>query len=208
MTATEQVEASGGQAGWRWTLLLPPNWVTLPVEPAAGRAAVKRLLDRQLAALPRDRVATVRRLLESELRNLLGQARDAGVSALHAHLALVRGLPVSASCTVRMLRGGVDDPRLVAEMADVLGADGTVVEIDVRPLAGLPAIRRRRHRAMPVEGTGRSTWTTGLDWVVPLPDGEGAVMLCFGTVTEPVADQLVELFDAMAGSLQLTPAEG
>jgi hypothetical protein len=48
--------------------------------------------------------------------------------------------------------------------------------------------------------------STGLDWVVLLPDGDGVLMLSFGTVTEPVADELVLLFDAMAGSLELEPA--
>ena len=204
---TTPASARGAAAGWRWTLLLPPNWITLPSDAIGGRAAVRTLLDRQLAHLPRDRVARLRRQLEAELRGLLGQARDAGAGAVHAHVALMRGLPVSATCTVSLLEGGVDDPRLLAALAATLADGEAVVDVDVRALAGLPAIRRRRRRSMPVEGTGRSATATGLDWAVPLPDGEGALLLSFGTVTDPVADELVHLFDAIAGSLVLEPAE-
>jgi hypothetical protein len=200
-------EAARGRAGtWRWTLLLPPRWVTLPTEGRAGRAAIRRLLDRRTAHLPRDEVATMRRRLELELRGLLGRARDAGVDVVHAHLDLMRGLPVTATCSVTLLHGGVDDPRMVGRLVSTLGSEGTVVAIDVHSLAGLPAIRRRRRSAVPVEGATGSVWSTGLDWVVPLPDGDGALLMTFSTVTEPVAEELVVLFDAIAGSLQLEPA--
>lgn len=199
--------ATGTAAGWRWSLLLPPDWATLPCEPEAGRAAVRRLLDRQLARLPRDQVATVRRGLELQLRGLLRQAAQAGAVELHTSLALVRGLPVTGTCSVSVLRGGVDDPRLVAELAAAFAGDGDAVELDVRPLAGLPALRRRRSTELPGEEGQRPVPATTLDWAVPLPDGEGAVLLSFSTVTAPVADELVALFDAIAGSLQLAPAE-
>jgi hypothetical protein len=198
-----------GAAGeWRWSLLLPPNWITLPVEAAAGRAAVRRLLGTQLANLPRDRVAQARRRLESELTALLGEAREAGASTLYAHLGLIRGVPVSGTCAVSVVHGPVDDPRLVAELALAFGKGDEVVEVDVRQLAGLPAVRRRRRGGLAVEGSDREVPSTGLDWAVPLPDGGGALLLSFGTVTDPVADQLVALFDVIAGSLELTSDEG
>jgi hypothetical protein len=202
----EAAAVSGAVGAWRWSLLLPPNWTSLPSEAAAGRPAVKRLLDRQLGHLPRDRVARVRRSMETELRGLLAQARETGAATLHAHFALMRGLPVSATCTVVLLRDGPDDPRVLEALSTAMGREGGVVEVDVRPLAGLPAVRRRRRRPVPVEGTGRTTWSTLLDWVVPLPDGDGTLLLSFATVTEPVADELVALFDAIAQSLELTPA--
>lgn len=197
--------AAGATADWRWSLLLPPNWVTLPVEAEAGRTAIRRLLDRQMAHLPRDRVATVRRRMQTELRSLLTEARQAGATTLHAHLGLVRGVPVSATCAVSLVRGAADDPRLVAEVALLFGERDDVVEVDVRPIAGLPAVRRRRLGRRPVEGSTGTLATTSLDWVVALPDGGGALVLSFGTVTAPVADELVALFDVIAGSLVLEP---
>ena len=198
----------GLTAAWRWELMLPPGWITLPTDREAARGAVKALVGRPLGHLPRDRVATARRQLERELRQLLAQARDAGARSVHAHFGLVRGLPVTATCTVTLVEGGVDDPRLIAQLGAGLAADETVVEIDVRPLVGLPAIRRRRRRLQPVDGSPKPVVSTGLDWAVPLPDGEGAVLMSLATVTEPVADELVVLFDAIAGSLTLERAGG
>lgn len=205
MTGTPRT-ATGTAADWRWSLLLPPNWITLPVEAEAGRAAVRRLLDRQMAHLPRDRVAQARRRMQADLRSLLGEARQAGASTLHAHVGLIRGVPVSATCAVSLVRGATDDPRLIAEVALVFGAGDAVTEVDVRPVAGLPAVRRRREGRLSAEGTDRTVPSTSLDWVVALPDGGGALVLSFGTVTAPVADELVALFDAIAGSLVLESA--
>lgn len=205
MTVSEPRTATGRTADWRWSLLLPPNWVTLPVEAEAGRTAVRRLLDRQMAHLPRDRVAPARRRMEGELRSLLTEARQAGAATLHAHVGLIRGVPVSATCAVSLVRGAADDPRLIAEVALVFGQHDDVVEVDVRPVAGVPAVRRRRRGRMPVDGSTRTLASTSVDWVVALPDGGGALVLSFGTVTAPVADELVALFDAIAQSLDLEP---
>ncbi|WP_137158629.1 hypothetical protein [Blastococcus sp. CCUG 61487] len=205
MSPAEPGAVRGREAGWGWTLLLPPGWATIPSEPIAGRRAVTKLLDRRLAHLPRDRVVRLRRQLEAELRGLVAQARESGAGSLHAHLALMRGLPVSATCTPALLRGGPDDPRLLELLTTALDRDDDVVAVDVRPVAGLAAVRRRRHRLLPVEGTGRTVRSTSVDWAVPLPDGDGALLLSFATVTEPVAEELVLLFDAIAQSLELAP---
>ena len=134
MTVSEPRTATGRTAEWRWSLLLPPNWVTLPVEAEAGRTAVRRLLDRQMAHLPRDRVAPARRRMEGELRSLLTEARQAGATTLHAHVGLVRGVPVSATCAVSLVRGVaveasedlVAHPVGHAELYGVIATDGHV----------------------------------------------------------------------------------
>lgn len=198
--------ASGAGADWRWSLLLPPNWVTLPVEAEAGRTAIRRLLDRRMAHLPRDRVAPARRRMQAELRSLLAEARQAGATTLHAHVGLIRGVPVSATCAVSLVRGAADDPRLIAEVALVFGRGDDVVEVDVRPVAGVPAVRRRRQGRVPVSGSRGGCPSTSLDWVVALPDGGGALVLSFGTLTAPVADELVTVFDAIVQSLVLESA--
>ncbi|TFV52901.1 hypothetical protein [Blastococcus sp. TF02A-35] len=197
---------AGEGAGWGWSLLLPPGWSRLPTEAVAGRAAARRLVGEQLAHLPRDRTAQLRRRVERELRQLLAEARGSGAGSVYVLAAPVRGLPVSATCSVVVVRGAVGDDRLVAELARVLGRAEGLVDLGVRPLAGLPALRRHRRRTVPL-GDGGSGVHTAVDWAVPLPDGGGAVLLSFGTVTEPVAEQLVALFDAMAQTLELTAPE-
>lgn len=206
MTAGPRSAAGAAGAGWTWALLLPPGWVSLPVEAEAARPAVRALLDRALAGLPRDRVAPLRIQLDRELRADLRRAREHGAVEVHTQVQLVRGLPVSAALTVSLLplEQGPDAP-LGGLVAAVLGDAGDVVEVGEQVLAGLPALRRRRRWPEPVPG-GAQVWSTGVDWLLALPGEDAVLVLSFATTTDPVADALVELFDALAGTLRLEAA--
>lgn len=194
--------------GWRWRLLLPPGWVRLPTDDAErSRRAVVRLLERRLAHLPRDQTAAARRALTRELLGHLGDARRAGATEVHALMELVRGLPVSAGLTVLPLPAQDGQRSLLTALHQVLAGSDGVISTEATRLADQPALRRhRRVLAPPVEGApdGVQDWHTHLDWVVELPDGDHLV-LSFATRTEPIAAELVALFDAMAGSLVLVP---
>jgi len=196
---------------WRWRVLLPPGWVKLPADDAErSRAAVRRLVDRQLSHLPRDRTATARRAVSRDLLAQLGDARRAGASEVHTLVELMRGLPVTAGLTVVPVppqEGGQD---LLRALRQVLGDGDGVVSSTTDRLADLPAVRRHRRLLAPRregEPARPPEWRTHVDWVVRLPDGDHLV-LAFSTQTEPIAVELVELFDAIAGSLELVPATG
>ena len=194
--------------GWRWRLLLPPGWVRLPADDAErSRRAVVRLLERRLAHLPRDQTAAARRALTRELLGQLGDARRAGASEVHALMDLVRGLPVTAGLTVLPVPAQDGQRSLLTALHQVLARSDGVVSTEATRLADQPALRRhRRVLAPPVGGAPQQTqdWHTHLDWVVELPDRDHLV-LSFATRTEPIAAELVALFDAMAGSLVLVP---
>jgi len=61
MTVEEQV----GSATYR--LVVPPSWTRLPMEPVAMRAAARSWLLKRYGHAPRDRTATLRRELVSDL---------------------------------------------------------------------------------------------------------------------------------------------
>lgn len=103
-------------------------------------------------------------------------------------LARSHGVPLAASCLVTYQDRDGDLPlgKLAAELAD--GA--SLVEI-----AGRQAVR---HRSADSEATR-------LDYIVPVPGRAGLLTLSFATSAEPLADALVNLFDAIAGSLRWQP---
>lgn len=206
MTAPSGV-VMAGVAGtvWDYVLLLPPGWVRLPTSATEGRRAVAALLDRRLRRLPRDEVATGRRIMERELRAQLSQARLAGASEVYAQVDLIRGMPVSAGLIVSRQSVRVRDDALVTGLGAVLGSSEGVVESGpVRLESGLPALRRvRRFQHVVAEGTPPQEQTT-VDWVVSLPDSDDLLVLAFATSTPQVADALVMLFDAVAQSLELS----
>lgn len=205
---TEAVRAGAALGGWRWRLLLPPGWVSLPAEDAQrSRRAVRRLLERRLAHLPRDQTATARRVLTRELLAQLGDARRSGASEVHALMELTAGLPVTAGLTVLPVPAQDDEGALLTALSRVFGDSAGVVASATTRLGDLPALRRHRRvlaRTVQASPDRAPEWRTHVDWVVTLPDADYLV-LAFSTQTEPVAAELVELFDAIAGSLELVP---
>ena len=207
MTRSTGVEVTGGAGTvWDYVLLLPPGWVGLPTGAAEARRAVAALLDRRLRKLPRDEVATGRRIMERQLRAQLGEARVAGASEVYAQVDLIRGMPVSAGLTVSRQQVRAQDKALLSGLGAVLGtAEGVVESGPVALDIGLVALRRvRRFQHVAAEGTPPQEQTT-VEWVVPLPDCDDLLVLAFATSTPQVAEALVMLFDAVAQSLEIAP---
>jgi hypothetical protein len=194
------IDATVGPVGW--SLLLPPGWWHIPLDERRGQS-VKALLDRQLASLPRDRVAMLRRELEGELTRLVERAIANGAVEMYLNVDLMRGLPVAASCLATVVPMRVSTALPAAELTALMG-DQPGDEVGVLEVAGAPAARVRRRE--PVTDTdGLSTGelpVTRLQVYVPVPNTPEMLLLSFSTPLDPIADAMVSLFDAIAGSLR------
>jgi hypothetical protein len=185
-----------------WSVLLPPGWWHVPLDENRGRS-VKALLDHQLASLPRDRVASLRRELEGELGRLVERAVANGAVEMYLNVDLMRGLPVAASCLATVVPVGFGTALSAAELAALMG-DRPGDEVGVLEVAGAPAARVRRREPV-VDEHGMSTGelpVTRLNVYVPVPNAEQMLLLAFSTAVDPIADAMVTLFDAIAGSLR------
>lgn len=192
------------ETAWTWSLVLPPGWATLPTEAQAGRRRIRSLLDRALAHQPRDSVATARRAIEVELEQRLSLAAEVGAEAVHALVETTGGLPVT-SALVGVVLTLLDDKGLdLPALSRVFGAEGEVQELRQVDLGGLSAIRRQRRRSVPLGTGGQYAMETAVDFVVDLPGGDDILALAFTTFTDAVSEALVELFDAMAGTLVIS----
>lgn len=198
--AASSVDGKAGPVGW--SLLLPPGWWHIALDEHRGQS-VKALLDRQLASLPRDRVATLRRDLDGELTRLVERAVANGAVEMYLNVDLMRGLPVAASCLVTVVPLGFGTALPATELADLLG-DQPGDEVGVLEVAGASAARVRRRE----EVTDEDGMTTGdlavtrLQVYVPVPNTTEMLLLSFSTPMDPIADAMVGLFDAIAGSLR------
>ncbi len=184
-----------------WSLVLPPGWWHVALDERRGQS-VKALLDRQLASLPRDRVATLRREVEAELTRMAERAVENGAVDMYLNIDLVRGLPVAATCLVTVVPTGVGTALPPAELAAIMG-DRPDDEAGVLEVAGAPAARVRRRE--PVDEAGISTGelpVTRLQVYVPVPNKAEMLLLSFSTPIDPIADAMVALFEAIAGSLR------
>lgn len=195
----DSVDGRDGPVGW--SLLLPPGWWHIPLDERRGQS-VTALLDRRLASLPRDRVATLRRELEGELTRLVERAVVSGAVEMYLSVDLMRGLPVAASCLVTVVPSGAATALPAAELAALM-SDRPGDEVGVLEVAGAPAARVRRREPV-TESDGLSTGelaVTRLQVYVPVPNLTETVLLSFSTPMDPIADAMVALFDAIAGSL-------
>lgn len=196
-TATERAVRAGGD----WTVLLPAGWATFPTDPEKARAAVRRATDRMMQGQARDELVRARIDTERSLGELVEKARRSGAAAVHLLVEPVRGVPVSASLVVTEL-SVTNDRELAQQVAQVFGRATGVVENERVEIGSLPALRRRRRNLMPADERfpDAQVWETSLDLVVETGPDE-LLVLTFATMTDDVADELVVLFDAIAGSL-------
>ncbi|MGH3721037.1 MAG: hypothetical protein ACRDRI_19760 [Pseudonocardiaceae bacterium] len=185
-----------------WSLLLPPGWWHIPLDERRGQS-VTALLDRWLASLPRDRVAVLRRELDGELTRQVERAVVSGAVEMYLSVDLMRGLPVAASCLVTVVPSGAATALPAAELAALLG-ERPGDEVGVLEVAWAPAARVRRREPV-TEADGLSTGelaVTRLQVYVPVPNTPEMLLLSFSTPMDPIADAMVALFDAIAGSLR------
>lgn len=197
MSRTERsIEAAGD-----WRVLLPPGWITLPTEKDAAAKAISRLIDSALQGKPRDELIDVRIQLDRALREQARKAEKAGAKYLHALIHPVRGVPVSASLITSQVASR-DPDELAAVLSTMLGEATGVVENGYTDVGDLGALRRVRRAMTPIDPADPSTehMATFVDYIVALDDSRVLVM-AFSTGTEPIHEELIALFDAIAATL-------
>lgn len=185
-----------------WELLLPAGWVTIPTAEPERQQAVKRLLDRTMRGRSRDELAPLRIEIDRSLRAAAARAGEQGARFVHSLFDPVRGVPVSATLVVVPVTfpPGVD---VATALESVLSEGRGVLEHGRVELGRLGALRRRRRfeTSLSQDDPTQTAWQTNVEYVVETaPDA--FLLLTFTTVTDPVADELVGLFDAMASTLR------
>ncbi|MFF3844813.1 hypothetical protein [Streptomyces sp. NPDC002328] len=185
-----------GAAAPVFGLITPEDWYRIPLQPQDRReAAVHALIKRQFAGA--DDQPVLRRKAEHQL---LGTA-EAGVTqggvVLYLSFMEAVGVPLSASLLVSHLRTKFDDLDAVAALV----GSGEVGLVTL-PAVGRAARLQRRERAKQTRKLGSEFEDTVVEYFVPLPDREEVLMLTFSTPLEPIAEAMVGLFDAVAGTLR------
>ncbi|MDQ0488008.1 hypothetical protein OG986_18995 [Streptomyces cellulosae] len=167
-----------------YELLLPEGWFRVGVEPESRERSVDALVDRRFGGA--DNVPHLKRRLREELLAQAAAAYDQGGIELYLSMQQAGALTVPASLLVTLL-----PPGSVTE-----AADASAVE-----LAAGTAVRRRGC-AGAGRGDGETLPSVTLDYQVPVPGTGAHLLLTFSTPLVQIADTMVELFDAVAGSLR------
>jgi hypothetical protein len=189
-----------------------PGWEDLSLL-AADRAALEHRLD-ELAhqavpdEVPRDSATPFRRELRGHLGRLVGQARASGAALLSLPTGRVGGSSVAASYTVSQWRDTtptpVPPPRMITSLAEASEAVTSRLDVD-----GQPALREETIVDPALGGDPLATRAgRRVTYTIASPDDERAwVVFAFVTLGDgdprgPLADVLVELFDAQLSTLR------
>ncbi|MEU0769127.1 hypothetical protein ACWDN6_18730 [Streptomyces albogriseolus] len=167
-----------------YELLLPDGWFRIGIEPASRERSVGALVDRRFGGV--DDAPHFKRRLRDDLLEQAAAAYDQGGIELYLSMQQAGALTVPASLLVTLL-----PPGRVSE-----AADASVVEL----AAGTAWRRRGCTDAAPDDSEALPSVT--LDYQVPVPGTGTHLLLTFSTPLVQIADAMVELFDAVAGSLR------
>ncbi|MDX3747854.1 hypothetical protein [Streptomyces sp. AK08-02] len=195
-----------------YQLLLPEGWFRVHITPERREQSVDALVERQFKGI--DNAPQIKAQARQELIGQATRAFDEGGIELYLSLQQAGPLTVPASLLVALglpPQGG----RLPAlhDIADRLAAEGKDSrEVSVVELAAGPALRIReeydpaRDRP-PVAADKEAEYalpSVTLDYQVQVPRAEAILLLTFSTPLIQIADAMVDLFDAVAGSLSWT----
>lgn len=198
-----------------YQLLLPEGWFRVHIDPERRERSVDALVERQFNGI--DNAPQIKAQVRQELIDQATKAFDEGGIELYLSLQQAGPLTVPASLLIALglpPQGG----RLPAldDIAGRLAAEGNDSrEVSVVELAAGPALRVReeytpsRDRPPTPETQKEADYalpSVTLDYQVQVPRAQAILLLTFSTPLVQIADAMVDLFDAVAGSLSWTDA--
>lgn len=184
-----------------YNVIVPDGWFQLPLDPDDRDRGIVLLAERTFRG-----VDNAPHLKQQFMRDLQRKAKDAysvGGTELYLSTLSVGSVPLASSLLISV--PAPDEWPLCSdadEMAEHLAGQGIgevgVVELEA---AGKAVRQRQRQSAEPKAQLGNTLPTTTLTYYVPIPATTRWLMLNFSTPVDPLADQMVELFDVIAATL-------
>ncbi|MFI6661726.1 hypothetical protein ACIBL8_40115 [Streptomyces sp. NPDC050523] len=190
-----------------YQLMLPNGWFRIDLEPARRERSVDALVKRQFSGV--DDAPQMRQTLRRELLKQATEAFDEGGIELYISLQQAGALTIPASLLISLLSPrdrGAAMPS-IKDMAKALDAEGTSGRSV--SLVEITAGRALKVRTDPEGSPSRPTTdedeyalpSVVVDYQLCIPRSEMHLLLTFSTPLVQIADAMVELFDAIAGSL-------
>ncbi len=206
--------AQSDRAGPGFSLTVPASWFELDLRPQTRDAGIRALVQDRLREQPE--LAEHRTTVTTLLRRQARQAWDAGAVYCACMVEPTQDGPITGAVTVSLVEGpagaGTGPDRLPAlidrlQVKEAAGPDDTWTRVEV----------------VSVEGAGRCARTAGVEdvdlpdgagWVrtvlmqtfVPLPGDRRVLLLTCSSPVLPLADVLLDLFDAVSSTLRLGTA--
>lgn len=184
-----------------YNVIVPDGWFQLPLDPDDRDRGIVLLAERTFRGV--DNAPHLKQQFMRDLQRKAKHAYSVGGTELYLSTLTVGSVPLASSLLISV--PAPDEWPLCSdadEMAEHLAGQGIgevgVVELEA---AGKAVRQRQRQSAEPKAQLGNTLPTTTLTYYVPIPATTRWLMLNFSTPVDPLADQMVELFDVIAATL-------
>lgn len=184
-----------------YRFLLPEGWQRIDLDVRHRDRTIERLVEESFRGV--DDMPHLKDELRQQLRDEAKKAQRNGGIELFLSMQPAGDLTIPASLLVSLFN--LQGPRntSVAGLYERFKEGEDVVDIGERAYAAGPglSVRRAQHVSSP-EAEEEYISTTSLDVYIPVPSRNYILQLAFSTPLELIADQMVELFEAIADSLR------
>ena len=182
-------------------LALPDGWSRIDVRPGPRKRDIQKLLARQFRGV--DAVPRLRQQIQSRLLAMAQAAHASGGIEIYICHQDILGVPVPASLVISLTPATPDGQTLAPQQLAETFSDGQAALVDLP--SGTAVRTRRRNVPEPDDPSGNTLPVTNLDIYLPVPSSDRYLVLAFSTNLDPLADAMVELFDAIARTLRWRP---
>lgn len=193
-----------------YNVIVPDGWFQLPLAPEDRDRGIIALADQQFRGV--DNAPHIKKQFMRELQRKAKDAYNVGGTELYISTLTVGPLPLSSSLLISIPGPDewpkISDPEDLAEhLSTKASSEETETEpepevgVVTLPAAGRAVRQRRRDAPDPSSQLGSTLPNTLVTYYVPIPATKSWLLLNFSTPMDPLADQMVELFDVVAGTL-------
>jgi hypothetical protein len=186
-----------------YNLVVPDGWFKVSLDPEQRDRSILALAEQQFRGI--DNAPLLKAQVMRELQRTAKDAYQAGGIELYLSTLQIGPLPLSSSLLVSFPPPGTMPPstnvHAVAETRRQRGAESAVVALTA---AGKAVREVRSEAASPDRQLGNELPTTTVKYYVPVPATDEWLLMSFSTPVDPLAQQMVRLFDAVADTLHWT----
>ncbi|GGW33414.1 hypothetical protein GCM10010320_10540 [Streptomyces caelestis] len=187
-----------------YNLLVPDGWFQISLDPEERDRSIIALTELQFRG-----VDNAPHLKQELMRDLQKRAKSAyGIGGTELYLSLLTAGPVPLASSLLISVPAADEwpacsdaEELAAHLAERKPWEDAELGVKKLEAAGKAVRVRRRDAPDPENQMGNTLPTTTVTYYVPIPATKRWLMLNFSTPVDPLADQMVDLFDTVAGTL-------
>ncbi|QNO38146.1 hypothetical protein H4J02_03705 [Protaetiibacter sp. SSC-01] len=190
---------------------LPGSWARIPLESEATALRAVRKLTEQVTGR-KEELATLRAELRARFTGVVEAAREGGAEELYIGLELVPGIPLPAWAAVfpadpaqlDLASVGFADLTRGVDFAVGDAPEGGSSETIDDPRSRVRAVRHAWRRTTDVshDGVERSFELVEADYWVAAADPNRVALITFSTALAEYEEEMLELFDAVIGTLR------